>query len=1088
MMNYLLAILLVAFTVSVKASDGGINRDTTGTSDMRVSLKADNWSFHKVMHAISHQVGRMYLETVTDSLKPVTTRIDNLEVHHVMRQLTKERGLDYEITERYIRVFRPPGSGESNEPEKGVIQLAGKVIDSASGKPVAGASVGSSCGKNTATDDNGSFLLSGVPPSGTLSISHLGYYPVTHSYAKGTTTIIRMAEKRNNLNAIVTDGYSSSTRRENTGNISSYKVANLALQPVANPLMALQGRVPGMFITQESGLPGGNIRLLIRGKNSLVNGNMPYVIINGAPFSFFSLTQTETASIGFDPLANFNLDDIEQFDILKDADATAIYGSRAANGVIYITTKKPQMGKTKLEFNIYGGAGKITRRLDLMNREQYLQMRRQAFKNDGLQPGKKDHDVNGDWDTTRYTDWQKELIGGIAKITNARVSLSGGDEFLQFRLSGIYRQEGTVYPGNFLNRMRSFRGDVFHRSRNQKLNVNFGAGYTYNTYLFPQRDLTRGIFGAADAPEIYMGKGQLNWRHNTFENLLAGKLRQSTTVIDNFLGNMAISYELTPGITFKNGFGYNFTQLEDVAVTPFASYMPNADNITYAATLRTNHTGINVLRAWTWEPQLQYSLREGPHRITMITGATFQQSKGRKLLHAASGFVSDELLENPGAASFVEPSLDRTKYNYAAAFARAGYTLHSRYLLNLTARRDASSRFGPKKNAGTFWSVGAGWIFRDEDTTRKKRPFLEYGKLRGSIGLTGNDQIMDGSYLSMYDVDLGYWNEPGLAPRQLSNDSIGWETICKTELAVELVTKNGTTVNISLYHHFSNNQLVEQALPRSTGFPSITANLPARVVNTGIEVDITDSLLTGKNLQWVTDFNISIARNRLTYYPDLHLSPYAYVFAIGYSPDTRFLYNYTGVDKTTGLYTFGEVKKDGVLNQYDRVPVSLSPDFYGGWNNRLTYRRWSIDLFFYFVKQKGYLAKGPGTAGAWSATGGNQLADYLEAWQQPGDEADYQLLTTGSPAADLAATRYASSTAMIGDASYIRLKNLSLIYLLPPRWLKRYKISDGRIYLQGQNLLTLTRFKGMDPETWQFGMAPSMPPLRILTLGLHLTI
>lgn len=1082
MYRHLLMCLLCVLSVTTKANRIYSSGDTIVTRDLFVSLKVKDMPFHTAMYSFVQQIGCSYAVTVTDSLDPVTLDIENVNINEAMKMAIKKQNLDFSITNKVLRVFRKTENAGNGHGEQ-MTNLKGKILDT-QGIPIDRATVSLSNGSKTISKENGEFEFKNVPFSGSLTVSHVSYKAITLAYKQEISKPFLLQKINKPLDEIVYNGYLTSTRKENVGNITVFKVDEVSPAPVSNPLMALQGRVTGLFITQNSGMPGGSLDVVIRGKNSVANGRQPLYIIDGVPYIVPSVTLTPLAQINFDPLSYINLADIEDFAVLKDADATAMYGSRAANGVVFITTKKPKPGLTKLQANIYGGMGKITRKMDLMNRQQYLQMRHQALQNDNLQPTSGDYDINGTWDTSRNTDWQKEMIGGLAKIINANVSLSGGTQLTQFRLSGVYRHETTVYPETFSSRTRSFRSNVNHQSQDQRLKINFGAFYTYKTNFNPKQEPIRSIFGFPVAPRIYGSGKQLNFEQNTFLNPFAQLLQTSTTTVDHLLSNLYFSYKLHNNIALRSNFGYTLTQLEDIAITPASSYMPNVQD---KAGKRTNSTGVQLFRNYIWEPQLYTNFRIGDTRFEIITGASIQQSKGWNSLYVSTGFKTDELISNPSTAGHTDPFLERIKYNYISGFSRICANFKSRYYLNLTARRDGSSRFGPDKRFGTFGAVGAAWIFSNEPFFHDNVSFITFGKLRGSFGTTGMDQILDGRYLSVYDADLGYWDEPGLSAQQLANKTISWEKTTKSEIALELETSKGTTANLSVYRNYSNNQLVQSALPGSTGFQSISANIPARIENTGVEFDIRHTIIKHNKFIWNADFNITVPKTKLTEYPGLETSPYAFRMALGHSLDSRFLYSYTGIDNNTGLYQFAQLKNDGVFNKYDQVPVSFTPSFYGGLNNTIKYDRFSAEIFVYFVKQRGYRAAGPGAVGTFLSSGSNQPVKYQDYWMYPGDDAPYQKPST-LPEANTANTRYINSTAMVCDASFIRLKSVCLSYTLSEKSLKILKINDAKIYVQGQNLLTFTKFDGMDPETSKPMQTPSLPPLQIITLGLQISL
>ena len=510
------------------------------------------------------------------------------------------------------------------------------------------------------------------------------------------------------------------------------------------------------------------------GQNSIANGNDPLYIIDGVPFSSVSLSSSNIAigslpipgsnisntnGGGLSPFNGLNPADIESIEVLKDADATAIYGSRGANGVILITTKRGKAGAMQLDMNVYSGAGEVTRMIHLLNTSQYLEMRREAFKNDGLAfptiataLSDNNYDINGFWDTTRYTNWQKVMIGNMANFTNAQGSVSGGSANTQFVVGGGYSKQGTAFIGNFSDQKSSVRVNLTHASTDQRFHLQMGASYVYDNNDLPSNDFTSFITLAPDAPVLYSGNGNLNWAiYNgtaTFNpNPVALTLQSAKASSSNLISNLNLSYQILPGLQLKSEFGYNKEEMNQTFVSPGAVIAPPYSIPLYAYIEFANTT----FTTWIIEPQLDYQHKIGLGEIEALAGSTFQQNIHNSLGQSAKDFTSDALINDPAAASQLSLQGDNySLYRYDAIYGRVGYNYDGKYIVNFTARRDGSSRFGPGKQFGNFGAAGVGWIFSKERFFANNFSLLSFGKLRASYGITGNDQITNYQFLSTY--------------------------------------------------------------------------------------------------------------------------------------------------------------------------------------------------------------------------------------------------------------------------------------------------------------------------------------------------
>ncbi|WP_237421208.1 SusC/RagA family TonB-linked outer membrane protein [Flavobacterium sp. Sd200] len=940
---------------------------------------------------------------------------------------------------------------------------------------------------STVTAADGSFSIAAAPGD-ILILEYLGYVSIEVTVAGNQLGTIQLNEDTTTLQEVVVNaGYYNVSQRQSTGSISRVTAKDIEKQPVTNVLGALQGRMAGVDIVQNTGVAGGGFNIQIRGLNSLrAEGNAPLYIVDGVPYSSQSLGNSNTSTIiqgTLNPLNSINPGDIESIEVLKDADATAIYGSRGANGVVLITTKKGRAGKTQYNVGINTGYSSVAHFINMMDTPQYLAMRRGAFANDAVSeyPGSA-YDINDTWDQTRYTDWQKELLGGTAAYQDLTAAASGGSGQTQFLTSAAYHNETTVFPGDFKYRKGTFRASVNHASEDHKFTLAFTAGYTAQKNNQPGTDFTRtALLLAPNAPALYNPDGTLNWEGSTWTNPLSNLESKYISNTQDLISNLTLGYELLKGLSLKSSFGYSDTRSKETRTLPSTMYDPAWEATSEFSTLYLNDTRRS---SWIIEPQLNWAQALGSGALKVLVGSTFQRQVDNQLVHEADGFTSNALIYNLSAAALLFALRDtEAQYNYNAAFARINYDWKQKYFLNLTGRRDASSRFGPQRRFANFGAVGAAWIFSEEAPVKDKMTFLSFGKLRASYGSSGNDQIGDYQYLDTYGIgSSNYSGVVGLNPTRLYNPNFGWEKNTKFEAALELgFLKDRIFTTLGWFQNRSSSQLVGIPLPATTGFSSLQANLDATVENSGLEVTLRTVNFDTASFRWVTDINLTATNNKLLDFPGLEASTYASQYVIGQPLNIVRLYKYTGIDPDTGLYTVEDVNGDGVITPTeDRQTIrNLNPRFFGGLHNQLTYRNWQFDFLFQFVKKQAYRAETQlGAPGSFS----NQPAAMANSWQSPGDTAPYQLFTAGynGPAA-MAYSNYMTSDGAITDASFIRLKNISLSYKVPEKWLGGLQCTAT---LRGQNLLTITPYKGADPE---FAIIGYLPPLRTVTGGLQFT-
>lgn len=885
------------------------------------------------------------------------------------------------------------------------------------------------------------------------------------------------------LDETVIIGYGTTTQRFNTGNVTAVKGDFIAGQSGTNLLMALQGRVPGMLITQTGGVSGMAMKVQIRGQNSLVNGTQPLFIIDGIPYNPI-LTGGLGSQIWGDKASAFNFinpEDVESIDVLKDADATAIYGSRGANGVVLITTRKGKPGKAELKVIVNRGFGQTSRKVKLLNTQQYIQMRREAFKNDGVTPTERNAVDLLKWDTTRYTDWQKELTGGTANIINTQASISGGNEYFQYLLSGHYRRETTVFPGDFRDTRGGIHFSTSGTSADQRFSVTFTGSFLADKTSLPGLDLTRQIMLPPNAPPAHLENGSLDYSWLNPYIALVGPLFNAN--VKNLLGNIGLQYRLLPGLVLKTTVGYNWLTGKSQTIIPIAMYAPTQQNGRTGSLHNYDYESVSRII----EPQLSHVCHLGALRLETVLGGTIQGYNETREVINGDGFKDDLLIRNIRYADTVYGQMDGAAYRYVALFGRTSLNWKNRYLLNLSVRRDGSSRFGPRKQFAVFAAAGGGWIFSEEPFFSPLRRVLSFGKLRLSYGTTGNDQIGDYQYLDQYDpVSGSYQGVIGLMPARLFNAEFAWELTQKSEAGLELgFLKDKILLSASHFIYRSSNQLVSYPLPDITGAGSIIGNLPAVIRNTGWEFVLSTQHIRLKKFEWASSFNISFGRNKLVSYPDPTIPmPAAPEFVEGQPLSQLYVATSMGVDPATGSYLFADAQQHPVPVEKAAQSMSVNsvPVFFGGWRNNLRMGQFQLEVLLQFTKQQGLNTTFDPTFMPGSQQ--NQYAVVLSRWQKPGDQTDRQRYTQGGSLRE--GYRQAMKSDLgYADASFVRFRYIEGAWLLPEKMQRKLHLHDSRVYLQAQNLFTLTSYKGLDPETQS---RTAIPPLRVLSAGLKISL
>lgn len=1063
----------------------------------RVTLEVKEASLESVLSEIKAQTGIRFIYTADDikAARLVTLQLKNVPLKEAIQQVFNDQPFTYHWETGYVVVKK------KTEEVNRRFSYSGRVVNT-QGEGIGDASVvllGHSEG--TRTDPSGMFRLESAVPSPIANITSIGYVSKEVPLLSGTTVHVELITAVAKLDEQIVIAYGVTTRRLSTGSVSKVSAEDLSRQPVSNVLEALHGRVPGLQVTQSTGLPGASVRLQLRGRTALdrsLSDDQPLIVIDGIPYApnngflntlpsaYGTPFHQATASGGISPLSSLNIQDIESIEVLKDADATSIYGSRGANGVLLITTKKSKAGETRFTFSTQQGWSRVTNMLPLLSTNAYRQMRKKAFINDGVTPTNSNAYDLLLWDSTRYTDFNQMLLGGTGHSTDIQGSVAGGNGSTQFLIGGSYRKETTVYPGSFGTKRGSGHFTLNHSTKNNRFKLQLSGTYASQKHDLLSTDLA-ALVNLPPNLKIYETDGNLAWNEGgvllptSLNNPLASLLRTYQTQTNNLLANMQVQYGIARNLTAKIQAGVNGIHIEEAQSIPLAAQNPLANNLQRSANFSTSRLSSVIV-----EPQLIYSANIARVGLEALLGTSMQSQQNHQQTASGSGYSSDALLQSLSGAATISGTRSVSEYRYAATFGRLTANWDRKYLLTLSGRRDGSSRFGPDRQFANFWSVGSGWVFTSE-TWMKKNSFISFGKLRASLGTTGNDKISDYQYLDTWSATF-YPNlgGTGLVPSKLFNPDFGWEKTTKVEIALDLgFLKDRVLFNFSAYRNRSSNQLVQYKQPTTTGFTSIVRNLPAEVENRGLEISLSAALIKKEVIDWSSLVSFSIPQTRLRSFPGLALSSYASSYLIGKPLNMLYLYRHLGVDPTTGQYITEDVNADGLHTQQDYQYLgSLDPLCYGGWQHTIRFQRLEVNVFLEGVKQTGRNYFG-NTSAYVPGSIRNLPTEFLSYWNKAGETSDIQKLTQSTTSANptyAAFQLFNQSNGIYGDASYLRLKNVSLAWELPLALLKRVGLMTARLYFQGQNLFTFTNYRGGDPETQNFLRTP---PLRNFTAGIQ---
>ena len=995
--------------------------------------------------------------------------------------------------------------------------ISGQVTDLTDNSPLPGVNIvakGTTIG--TVTDVEGNYRLSVPDETETLVFSSVGFAPEEVLIGNQTVINVEMAPDIQSLQEVVVVGYGTQTQRELTGAIAQVKTEQIAQNINADPITALQGNVAGVQLTQASGQPGGSIRVRVRGTASLLSSGDPLVVVDGIPVitSSFGSNPNE----GISGLAEINPNDIESMEVLKDGAAAAIYGSRAANGVILITTKRGKAGQSTLNVDYQQGITQPTNRVDLLDGPELLAVNRRAWENTiysgtggeeyYIIPRNVDgaNGYNADVAANTNVNWLDQVLRD-GQFRSVNISGSTGSEKTSVFSSIGYRDEEGIEIGRDFTRANARVKVDHHSSDKLKAGVNLSLSYI-------KRDDPGGHFGTAqgsalpifpiyrpdDPTKLFNGFNEQDNDYGT--NVIFYRNNQSNlTTTYRSISNAYLEYSPLPGLSFRSEWGIDYQSNVNDSKLSQQLYPPNNQDSKVGGNGKTNTRRFSSI-AWNTNNTINYTRTfNEKHGLTVLVGSSIlnQESQGQTFVFENLTFPS-----LPIGSTFERVSNSQSLFRFVSLFSRINYDYDGKYFVQASARRDGSSRFGPGNKFGNFAGGSLGWIFTEENFLRDNQSFLDFGKLRLSYGTVGNAELPNDflwiSLANVNDSEIGYGGFSGVAYDRIGNDALSWETTEQFNVGLDLgLLDRRINVTFDLYNKLSKDLLLESRLANSTGYidRDYVFNVGS-LRNRGVEFSINTINVSSKNFRWTSGFNIS--RNEGTV---VSLTPPvnpddSEVIAINIG-DVRmteggvfgsyYLPIWAGVDPTTGnelIYEVDQVYKQatgidrltgrvldaeelgGDINRHRMIleDKTAVPDFFGGLSNTISYKALTLDVLFYY-QYGNYVLDGGERAQSYPREQQSLRAGLKNSLGLPAGE-----FSQTTPLSYESEIRDENTTRFLHDASFIRLRNIRLGYDVPVSLLSRLGVSRLQIYASGQNLLTFTKFPGWDPEVFNGGDDP----------------
>jgi TonB-linked SusC/RagA family outer membrane protein len=945
------------------------------------------------------------------------------------------------------------------------IQVTGTVTIASDGLPLPGASVlikGTTTG--TQTDFDGKYALS-ANVGDVLSFSYVGLKAQEITVTGAKIIDVALKEDTSALEEVVVIGYGTQSRRKLTDNIVSASAEDIKGVPTPNLFAGLAGKLVGVQINQQNGKVEAGLNVVIRGQGSITAGSQPLYVLDGVILANPDLSSNGAPT---NPLITLSPSEIESIDILKDASAAAIYGSRGANGVVIITTKGGKTGQARFSVNIANGVSRASNTREWLNAAQYVEFFTEATENSGGSLTSLENTFDGfsngtDWRNSAVdTDWTDlALVDGYTR--EADFSVGGGDEKTSYFFSGAYNDTKGIVRGNELERI-SARTNITHKF-SDKLNMGMNMSYSRvindriandNSFLTPLQAIAQAPISPA------FNEDGSAFTETLYANFLGTQQNSYyRTQIRRVLGKVFAEYAFIPELKFRTDFSYDlYTQTEDQWTGRLAPFQSTNGEV---------FAGDDTVETFVYSNYFTYDKTFNDiHDLNVVVGTELQKSDTRRTDVTGIEFPSDDFQTISSAAEITAGTGIETFSAFFSYFARATYALKDRYLFKASIRRDGSSRFGAEERWGTFAAVSAGWILSEENFLADSKT-INFLKLRGSWGQVGNAEIGNFASRSLFG-GTSYNNESGLRPTQVGNDFLTWESSNQLDVGVEFgLFNNRLSGDIAYYVKDTDGLIFEVPLAPSTGAQSGINQNVGRLVNQGIEISLSSRNIENDNFLWTTNFNIGQVDNEVKDLPDgLEIISGNTILREGETRNAFFLAEYAGVNPANGdaLYVRNTTDSNGNVdrslttnvNEAERI-IAGNPfaEWIGGLTNTFKYKNW--DFNFTFQGEWGASIYNGG--GRFQSSNGrfldNQSVDQLRRWQNPGDITDV-------PEARRTANGNANSTRYLQEADFIRLRNVTLGYTLPQDATEKLGLTSVRFYVTGFNLATFTDYEGYDPE------------------------
>jgi len=988
--------------------------------------------------------------------------------------------------------------------------ILGKVIDAVTKTPLLGVTIklDDKNGTTVTTDKQGGFVLDNGAIGQSLTFSFLGYSSQTIKIDTRTSYTISLAPVSNVIEETVVVGYGRQKKRNLTGAIVSVGAAEIEKTTLQDPISILQGRAAGVQVSSNSGAPGGEMSIRVRGSSSLNSGNNPLFVVDGIPLesnSISSLNGTENS--GLNPMADINPSDIASIEILKDAASTAIYGSRAANGVVMITTKRGAAGKPEVILNANAGVSSLTRKLSVLNARQYREAVLDSYRGmtipedpfytiiDSLNPMN-----NGD------VDWQDELMR-TAKQYKLDLSVRGGNEGTKYAWSSSYLdQDGVILNSNYKRFTSRLNVDFTISDRvriGQSISYTNAVNNRTNAAGSGNLSIIRSLLVRPPNMSMYLPDGSLNGymigqRNPVGMALFSTNLNKSNRII----GSQYLEIDIYQDLKFRSNVNLDYISMKE------DEFMPSI--LDYREGYNTGAVRSSGNLTWGNESYFTYTKNiADKHHIGAVFGMSFQKWRYDRTGLDGQYFPSDDIRTLNGASVISNQGVNvASEHAMLSYFGRVTYDYESKYLLEFNLRSDGSSRFGRDRRFGFFPSASAGWRFVEEEGI-KNLGWLSDGKLRFSLGSTGNEAI--GDYTSRGEFTLGtnYLDFSGAAPTVMPNPSLTWETTHQYNLGLELgFFKNRILFSTDAYLKKTKDLLYNVPTPGTSGFEYITQNIGS-IENRGLEFSLQTRNLEGA-FRWSTNVNISLNRNKVTSLPknlltnghiqngNFHILQEGLPIGVFYG--WNFLGVYARDEDNTNKLTNGangaifvggdpiwkDVNNDKIIDQNDREIIGYAePKYFGGISNDFSYKNFHLNVFFqYAVGNQIYNELNHQRN---SIVRYNNLStDALNRWREQGDQTDFPRLIRDDPKQSDSRVQ----SRWVEDGSYLKLKNVNLRYSFDSALSKRIGLRKLDAFVTATNLVTWTKYTGFDPDVNSYsglrvGLDEgSYPQSRTFTFGL----